>query len=180
MAQLSHVTQVNRGEETLERKDMKQLIKLTVNGTAYEVFVEPWWSLAEVLREELGLTGVKTGCDTGNCGACTVLVDGKAVKSCLFLSPKADGRDILTIEGLKGENGKLHPLQEAFIEHFAVQCGYCTPGMILTAKALLDENPEATEEDVRHYLTGNLCRCTGYVKIVEAVLAARDKTTRDS
>ncbi len=154
---------------------MKQLIKLRVNGSDEEVFVEPWKSLAEVLREELGLTGTKIGCDTGNCGACTVLIDGKAVKSCLLLAPKAEGKDIITIEGLRGENGQLHPLQEAFIEHFAIQCGYCTPGMILAAKALLDENPDATEDDVRKGLVGNLCRCTGYVKIIEAVLAAGAK-----
>jgi len=154
---------------------MKQLIRLRVNGTDEEVFVEPWKSLAEVLREELGLTGTKVGCDTGNCGACTVLVDGKAVKSCLFLAPKASGKEIITIEGLRGENGELHPLQLAFIEHFAIQCGYCTPGMIMAARALLDENPNATEDEVRKGLAGNLCRCTGYVKIVEAVLAAADK-----
>jgi len=154
---------------------MKQLIKLKVNGLVEEVLVEPWWSLAYVLREVLNLTGTKVSCDTGNCGACTVLVDGKAVKSCLLLAPKAKGKEIVTIEGLTGKDGGLHPLQEAFIEHFAVQCGYCTPGMILAAKALLDENPGATEEEVRASLSGNLCRCTGYVKIVEAVLAAEEK-----
>ena len=154
---------------------MKQPIKLKVNGVVEEVLVEPWWSLAYVLREVLNLTGTKVSCDTGNCGACTVLVDGKAVKSCLLLAPKAKGKEIVTIEGLTGEDGGLHPLQEAFIEHFAVQCGFCTSGMILTAKALLDENPGATEEEVRASLSGNLCRCTGYVKIVEAVLAAEEK-----
>ena len=154
---------------------MKKVIKLKVNGEEREVYVEPWRTLAEVLREELGLTGVKVGCEEGNCGTCTVLIDGKAVKSCLMLVPQAQGREIVTIEGLVGEDGGLHPLQDAFIEHFAVQCGYCTPGMILAAKALLDERPEATEEDVREGLHGNLCRCTGYVKIVEAVLAAKEK-----
>jgi carbon-monoxide dehydrogenase small subunit len=154
---------------------MKQLIKFRVNGMEEEVFVEPWRSLAEVLREELGLTGTKIGCNTGNCGTCTVLLDGKAVKSCLLLAPKASGKDIITIEGLRGENGELHPLQLAFIEHFAIQCGYCTPGMIMASKALLDENPSPTEEEVRKGLAGNLCRCTGYVKIVEAVLAAAEK-----
>jgi len=155
---------------------VKQLIELKVNGLDEEVFVEPWWSLAYVLREELNLTGTKVSCDTGNCGACTVLVDGKAVKSCLFLAPKAKGKEIVTIEGLKGKDGGLHPLQEAFIEHFAVQCGFCTSGMIMTSKSLLDENPNATEEEVRAALSGNLCRCTGYTKIVEAVLAAEEKT----
>ena len=154
---------------------MRQLIKLRVNGVDEEVFIEPWWTLAYVLRAELGLTGVKVGCDTGYCGSCTVLIDDKAVKSCMYLAMKARGKDILTIEGLKGEDGELHPLQEAFIGHFAVQCGYCTPGMILAAKALLDENPAPTEEEVKRGLSGNLCRCTGYTKIIEAVLAAQDK-----
>ena len=154
---------------------MKHVVRFKVNGIDKEVFVEPWKSLADVLREELDLTGVKVGCNTGNCGSCTVILDDKAVKSCLILAPKADGKEILTIEGLKGKNGELHPLQEAFIEHFAIQCGYCTPGMLMSAKALLDENPDATEEEVREELRGNLCRCTGYVKIVEAVLAAEDK-----
>jgi carbon-monoxide dehydrogenase small subunit len=154
---------------------MKQSITLNVNGHASEVFVEPWKSLADVLRDELGLTGVKIGCNEGNCGSCTVLVDGKAVKSCLMLINQAKGKQIVTIEGL-AENDRLHPLQESFIEHFAIQCGFCTPGMILAAKALFDENPNPTEEEVRKALPGNLCRCTGYVKIVEAVLAAKDKT----
>ena len=152
---------------------MKQLIKLRVNGVEEEVMIEPWWNLAHVLRDELNLTGTKIGCETGDCGSCTVLVDGKAVKSCLYLAMKARGKDILTIEGLRGENGELHPLQKAFIEHFAIQCGYCTPGMIMVAKALLDENPNPTEEEVKEGLDGNLCRCTGYVKIIEAVLAAK-------
>lgn len=154
---------------------MKRVVRLKVNGEEHEIYIEPWRTLAEVLREELGLTGVKIGCEEGNCGTCTVLVDGKAVKSCLVLIPQAQGKEIVTIEGLVGKGGGLHPLQEAFIEHFAVQCGYCTPGMVLAAKALLDEEPEATEEDVREGLHGNLCRCTGYVKIVEAVLAAKEK-----
>jgi len=149
-------------------------MELNVNGKVYEVFVEPWKTLLEVLREELGLTGAKRGCDDGNCGACTVILDGKAIKSCLMLVPQAKGKKILTIEG-SGSEKNLHPLQQAFIDHFAVQCGFCTPGMILTAKALLDEKPDATEEDIRRGLHGNICRCTGYVKIVEAVEAARDR-----
>ncbi len=153
---------------------MRQALELKVNGQLYEVFVEPWQTLAVVLREELGLTGLKVSCDTGGCGACTVLIDGKAVKSCLMLVPQATGKEILTIEGLATAEG-LHPLQEAFVEHFAVQCGYCTPGMILKAKALLDENPDPTEDEVREGLSGNLCRCTGYVKIVEAIMAAKEK-----
>ena len=153
---------------------MRQNLELKVNGQLYEVFVEPWKSLAEVLREELGLTGVKVACDTGDCGSCTILMDGKAVKSCLMLAPQAKGKEITTIEGLATEEG-LHPLQEAFIKHFAVQCGYCTPGMILKAKALLDESPDATEDEIRVGLSGNLCRCTGYVKIVEAIMVAQEE-----
>jgi len=153
---------------------MKQRIELRVNGKDYELFVEPWKTLLDVLREDLGLTGAKSGCDDGNCGACTVILDGKAVKSCLLLAVQAKGKEVLTIEGL-GEEENLHPLQQAFIDHFAVQCGFCTPGMILTAKALLDENPRATEEEIRRGLNGNICRCTGYVKIVEAVESARDR-----
>ena len=153
---------------------MKQRLELKVNGQTYEVLVDPWQSLADVLREELSFTGVKVSCNSGNCGSCTVLLDGKAVKSCIMFAPLAKGKEILTIEGLVAESG-LHPLQEAFIEHFAVQCGYCTPGMILMAKALLDENPNATEDEIRAGLVGNLCRCTGYVKIVEAVMAAKEK-----
>ena len=152
---------------------MKQLVTLRVNGVEEEAMIEPWWSLAHVLSEQLHLTGTKIGCETGDCGSCTVLIDGKAVKSCLYLAMKARGKDILTIEGLRDENGELHPLQKAFIEHFAVQCGYCTPGMIMAAKALLGENPNPTEEEVKEGLDGNLCRCTGYVKIIEAVLAAK-------
>ena len=151
---------------------MKQLIRLKVNGEAFDLYLEPWKTLFDVLREELGLTGTKSGCSSGRCGACTVLIDGKAVKSCLILVPQAKEREILTIEGL-GKDG-LHPLQQAFIDQFAVQCGFCTPGMILSAKALLDENPNPTPEEIKEGMEGNLCRCTGYVKIMKAILAARD------
>jgi len=150
---------------------LKRLIQLRVNGELYEVAVHPHWTLLEVLREELDLTGAKKGCDAGDCGGCTVILDGKPVVSCLTLAVEADGRDILTIEGL-AQNGQLHPIQNAFVEHGAIQCGFCTPGMIMSAKALLDENPNPTEEEVRRAIAGNLCRCTGYVKIVEAILAA--------
>ncbi len=153
---------------------MKQPLRLRVNGEDLEAYVEPSKSLLEVLRDELELTGTKAGCLAGECGSCTVLIDGKAVKSCLILAPQAEGREIITIEGL-AQDGQLHPVQQAFIDYFAVQCGYCTPGMILSAKALLDENPNPSEEEVKEALTGNLCRCTGYVKIMEAVLAARGK-----
>ena len=159
----------------LGKRAMKQLIRLRVNGEDEELFIEPWWDLAFVLREVLGLTGTKVGCGTGDCGACTVLIDGRAVRSCIFLAVKAEGKDITTIEGLS-KKGELHYLQKAFIDHWAVQCGYCTPGMILAAKALLDENPNPTEEEVRLAMMGNLCRCTGYVKIVTAILDAKEKS----
>lgn len=153
---------------------MKQRLELKVNGEVWEVFVEPWRTLAEVLRDELGLMGTKISCNTGDCGACNVILEGKVVSSCLVLAPQAQGKEILTIEGL-ARDGELHPLQEAFIEHFAVQCGYCIPGMILTAKSFLDENPDATEDEIRLATSGNLCRCTGYVKMVEAIIAAQEK-----
>ena len=149
---------------------MKQQVRMKVNGEEVEGWVEPRRTLLDFLREDLDLTGTKKGCDQGNCGACTVLMDGKPINSCLVLAVEAEGSDILTIEGL-AEGSKLHPLQEAFIEHGAVQCGYCTPGMILSAKALLDENPRPTEQEVRVAISGNLCRCTGYKKIVEAILS---------
>ncbi len=154
--------------------DNKIVVSFEVNGRPVELLVAPNRTLLEVLREDLGLTGVKHGCDDSNCGVCTVIMDGKAVKSCSILIGQAEGTKVTTIEGLDGENG-LHPLQKAFIEHFAIQCGYCTPGMILSAKALLDENPHATEDEIREALHGNLCRCTGYKKIIEAVEAARDE-----
>ncbi len=157
----------------IEHSTRKMDVELDVNGRIYRLFVEPSKTLLEVLRYDLGLTGTKSGCDDGNCGACTVLMDGKAVKSCLLLVPQARGKKILTIEGL-GDEDNLHPLQQAFIDHFALQCGFCTPGMIMSAKAILDEDPNATEEKIREGLHGCICRCTGYVKIVEAVEAARD------
>jgi len=157
---------------------VKRLLQLKVNGEDHEIYADPWKVLRDVLRDDLGLTGAKEGCTTGNCGACTVLIDGKAAKSCLVLACQAVEKEILTIEGLGG-NGALHPLQQAFIDHFAVQCGFCTPGMILSAKALLDENPDPSEEEVRHGLHGTLCRCTGYVKIIEAVLSAKETMLKE-
>jgi len=154
---------------------MKRIIKFVVNGFEKEIAVEPWWSLAHVLREELDLTGTKVSCNEGDCGACTVLIDGKAVKSCIYPAIKARGKNVLTIEGLSGKKGELHKIQESFIENFAIQCGYCTPGMIMTTKALIEDNPNPNEEEVREYLQGNLCRCTGYKKIVEAVLYSAQK-----
>lgn len=150
-------------------------IKLKVNRRNITVSVKPTDILVDVLRDKLGLTGTKKSCGQGDCGACTVLMDGKAVNSCLMLALDAQGQEITTIEGLEGEDGTLHPLQEAFVENAAIQCGFCTPGMILSAKSLLDEIPHPTEEEVRQALSGNLCRCTGYAKIVQAVLDASGK-----
>lgn len=153
---------------------MKRKIVLHINDEDYEVEVEPSRLLVDAIREDLGLTGTKKGCEIGVCGACTVLLDGKVVSSCLMLAVHAVGKKITTIEGLT-KNGELHPLQKAFIDHGAFQCGFCTPGMILTSKAILDENPHPTEEEIREGLNGNLCRCTGYVKIVDAVQAVVGK-----
>jgi carbon-monoxide dehydrogenase small subunit len=153
---------------------MKHSIQTTVNGEAYDLSVEPGKTLLDLLREDLGLTGTKRGCDNGECGACTVLLNGQPVNSCLILAVEADGKDILTIEGL-AEGAQLHPLQEAFIRDGAVQCGYCSPGMILTAKALLDENPSPTELEIKKALAGNLCRCGSYNKVVRAVLSVAGK-----
>lgn len=150
---------------------MKRLITLTVNGEPQDLAVEPWWTLLDVLRMELGLTGTKKGCDRGDCGACTVLQDGKPIPSCMRLAVQAAGHEIVTVEGLAAP-GHLHPVQRAFVACGAIQCGFCTPGMIMAAVALLSENPRPTEADVRAALAGNLCRCTGYAKIVRAVLAA--------
>lgn len=144
-------------------------VKLSINGEDYQVFVEPWRTLAEVLRESLGLMGTKKSCNEGECGACTVIMDGKAVTSCLVLALDAQEKEIVTIEGLsKGE--KLHPIQESFLKHGGVQCGFCTPGMVLSAKALLDENPNPSKEDARRAIAGNLCRCTGYQQIIDSIL----------
>lgn len=152
----------------------KQTIHLKVNGQPYELAVEPHWTLLETVREQLGLTGSKEGCGTGDCGTCSMIVDGKLITSCLVLAPEADGCEVLTIEGL-ARNGDLHPVQQAFIDAGGVQCGFCTPGMIMAAKALVDRKPRPTLEDVREGLAGNLCRCTGYTKIYEAVLTAAER-----
>ena len=147
---------------------MKEIIQLKINGEFHELAIDTHNTLLEVLRENLGLTGTKEACNLGECGACTVLIDGKQVHSCLTLAIEAQGKDILTIEGLC-EGAKLHPLQQAFVDHGAIQCGYCTPGMILSSKSLLDRNPSPTEHEIKKALSGNLCRCTGYVKIIEAI-----------
>ncbi|MDP2662832.1 MAG: (2Fe-2S)-binding protein [Dehalococcoidia bacterium] len=150
---------------------MKHALRLTINGEDMELAVDPGVMLLDLLRDHVELTGCRRGCDSGYCGCCTVLLNGKTVHSCSILAVAAHGAQVLTIEGL-ARDGRLHPVQEAFIEHGAIQCGFCTPGMILSATALLAENPRPDEADVRAYLSGNLCRCTGYVRIVQAVLAA--------
>lgn len=147
---------------------MKKPIRLQVNGFEYDLLIKPHWTLVDILRDELGLTGTKKGCGKGECGACTVIVDGQAVLSCLSLAIQMEGKRILTIEGLSPD-GKLHALQDAFVRYGAIQCGYCTPGMIMTASAFLQKNPLPSEEEIKKALSGNLCRCTGYVKIIEAV-----------
>jgi carbon-monoxide dehydrogenase small subunit len=151
----------------------KRLIQLTVNGEQYDVIAKPNRTLVEVLRDDLELTGTKVGCSEGACGACTVLITGKPVRSCLTLAVEAQGKEIETIEGLASD-GQLHPVQKAFIELGAIQCGFCTPAMILTSKAFLDVNPHPTEEEVRRAISGVVCRCTGYAKIVDAIMAAAD------
>lgn len=156
---------------------MKKAISFVLNGNDMEMEIEPYWTLLELVREELEMSGTKYGCGSGECGACTVLVNGKAVNSCLFPAMEINGASVTTIEGLSKPSGELHPLQTAFMEQGAVQCGYCTPGMIISAKTLLDENPNPTEDEIRHALAGNFCRCTGYVQIVDAVKAASHAIT---
>jgi carbon-monoxide dehydrogenase small subunit len=150
---------------------MKTVLSCTVNGTEHTVLVDTRDTLLELLRDRIGLTGTKEGCSNGNCGTCTVLMDGATVNACLVLALEAPGRDIVTIEGLS-DAGRMHPIQEALVAHGGTQCGFCTPGIVLSAKALLDANPQPTEADIRHAIAGNLCRCTGYGKIVEAIAAA--------
>lgn len=152
----------------------KQILSLTVNGKAHQVLTDPNRTLAQLLRDDLGLTGTKQGCQVGDCGSCTVILDGRTVNSCLVLALQADGRQVFTIEGMAGGND-LHPIQDAFVQAGAIQCGFCSPGMILSTKALLDKNPAPGEADIRLGLSGNLCRCTGYQKIVEAVRDASQK-----
>ncbi len=150
---------------------MKKILTFTLNGEKTEVICEPNRSLLDLLRDDLGLTGTKKGCEEAECGACTVLLDGRPVNSCATLAVECEGHDVVTIEGI-ARNGELHPIQKQFIEKWAFQCGYCTPGMIMSAKALLDHNPHPTETEIREAIEGNLCRCTGYAKIVEAIAAA--------
>jgi carbon-monoxide dehydrogenase small subunit len=151
---------------------MKHILNFMLNGEPIQVEIEPHLTLLQLLREKLELTGTKEGCGMGECGACTVLLDGKTINSCIFPAMEAEGKSITTIEGIADGKGGLHPIQKAFIEHGAIQCGFCTPGMVLSAKALLDEIPKPTEEEIRNGIAGNLCRCTGYLQIVQAVKAA--------
>lgn len=163
-----------------ERGDsgLKSITRFVLNGESVEIESDPSRTLLDVLRTDFGLTGTKSGCGEGDCGVCTVLLDGKAVNSCLTLLGKVEGKEVTTIEGL-ARDGRLHPLQEAFIEYGAIQCGFCSPGMILSAKALLDENPTPSEDEIREAIAGNLCRCTGYTKIVEAIEATTRRIERE-
>ena len=153
----------------------KQTVALSINGESFDVTTDTRSTVLHVLREDLSLTGTKCGCNNGVCGSCTVLVDGEPMRACLMLAVAATDREITTIEGLE-QDGALHPVQQAFIEHQGLQCGFCTPGMIISAKALLDRNPNPSPDEIRSELSGNLCRCTGYVKIAEAVLSLTGKT----
>ena len=153
---------------------MKQTIRVNINGRLYQEDVEPRILLSHFLRENIGLTGTHVGCVVGECGACSVLLDGKVIKSCLHFAVQTDGREVTTIEGL-AKDGELSPIQEAFVKHYALQCGYCTPGMVMTSHALLQSNPDPSEAEIRKALAGNLCMCTGYVQIVEAVKDAAEK-----
>jgi carbon-monoxide dehydrogenase small subunit len=155
---------------------MKRVISFTLNGEPVQIEIEPHLTLLQVLRDKLELTGTKEGCGMGECGACTVLIDGKTVNSCIYPALEAEGKNVTTIEGLTDVQGNLHPIQKAFVEYGAIQCGFCTPGMVLSAKALLDEHKKPTEEEIRHGIAGNLCRCTGYLQIIQAIKAASEKT----
>ncbi len=154
---------------------MKRVIRFTLNGDPVEVEIDPHLTLLQLLRDKLELLGTKEGCGMGECGACTVLLDGKTINSCIFPAWEVEGRTVTTIEGLTDAQGNLHPIQKAFVEYGAIQCGFCTPGMVLSAKALLDENPKPTEEEIRNGIAGNLCRCTGYLQIVQAIKAVSNQ-----
>ena len=151
---------------------MAREIAFVFNGNSMKMSVEDHWTLLYFIREVLGHTGTKEGCGSGECGACTVIVDGEAVNSCLYLAAELDGKTLLTIEGIAAKEGTLHPLQKAFVENGGIQCGFCTPGMIMSAKALLDKNPAAEEQEIKEAIAGNLCRCTGYIQIIESIKAA--------
>ena len=155
---------------------MKQILNFRLNGEPIRIEIEPYLTLLQLLRDRLELTGTKEGCGMGECGACTVLLEGKAVNSCIFPALEAEGKSVTTIEGIADAKVGLHPIQKAFMEQGAIQCGFCTPGMVLSAKALLDENPRPSGEEIRNGIAGNLCRCTGYLQIVQAIKAASGQT----
>lgn len=148
---------------------MSRQISFDLNGNETSLEIEDHWTLLYLLREKLGLTGTKEGCGSGECGACTVIVDGAAINTCLYLAVEVEGKTVLTIEGLASPNGDLHPMQKSFIENGGIQCGYCSPGMILSATALLEENPAPDDDEIKHAIAGNICRCTGYVQIIDAI-----------
>ena len=150
---------------------MAREISFSFNGNPIRMMIEDHWTLLHFIREELGYTGTKEGCGSGECGACTVIVDGEAVNSCLYLAAEIDGKKLTTIEGLAAADGTLHPIQKSFVENGGIQCGFCSPGMIMSAKALLDKTPNAPEEDIKEAIAGNLCRCTGYVQIIDSIKA---------
>ncbi len=158
---------------------MSRKITFILNNNETSVDIEDNWTLMQLLREELGLLGTKEGCGSGECGACTVIVDGAAINSCLYLAIEAEGKTVVTIEGLASPEGQLHPVQKAFIENGGIQCGYCSPGMILSATALLEENPAPTDDEIKHAIAGNICRCTGYVQIIESIKKAAQSDTED-
>ena len=170
------MTAANTEGVQMERTTQKLPVNYTINGRPYDAYIEPNRTLLEVVRDELRLTGAKEGCGTGDCGACSMIVNGKLVTSCLMLAAQADGAEITTIEGL-AQDGQLHPIQQAFIDEGAVQCGFCIPGIILAGKALLDSNPHPSEKEIRSALAGNLCRCTGYTRIVQAIATAAEGAT---
>jgi carbon-monoxide dehydrogenase small subunit len=151
---------------------MSREIEFVFNGNPTRMTVEDHWTLLHLIREELGYSGTKEGCGSGECGACTVLLDGQAINSCLYLAAEIDGKELITIEGLEAPDGSLHPIQKAFIDNGGIQCGFCSPGMILSAKALLTENPNPSEDEIREAIAGNICRCTGYIQIIESIKAA--------
>jgi len=157
--------------EKTEKKELKQ-ITLSINGKQFTESVGPETRLLDLLREQMFMTGTKEGCGVGECGACTVIMDGKTVNSCMVLAGQADGSEIRTVEGLEGEKGELHPLQQAFVETGAIQCGFCTPGMLMSSLALLEANPDPSDDEIKEALSGNICRCTGYIPIIEAVKLA--------
>ncbi len=153
---------------------MTRDITFILNGHETQITIQEHWTLLHLLREELGLLGTKEGCGSGECGACTIIIDEKAVNSCIYLASDADGKNIVTIEGLAAPNGTLHPIQQSFVDNAGIQCGFCSPGMIMSSKALLDEMPNPTEEEIKHALAGNICRCSGYKQIFDSVKAVRD------